>query len=407
MPNQLRILMNADGSEARDLTARPAPRMPVWGWVLIAAAAAGGALVLFVGMTLLGVAQELSVSPTVHDIRRLEQPQHRVVITQPLLMGATEVTVGQFRKFVESTGYKTEAEKDGLSMYASPGFRVTDDSPASAISWNDAVVFCIWLSRQEQLEPPYEPHESEQQTIFVPRPKSKLGASGGYEMKTTPADPYKTTVNKWRVLGGNGYRLPTEAQWEYACRAGTTSQYSFGDDHKQLEKFGWYVENSGGTTHPVSMKAANPFGLHDMHGNVWEWCQDFYSEEYYQSSPLNDPQGPTSGDFRVLRGGCFRHTRSVCRSAFREGLNPYANTNVYGFRVVRTLNMPAGDVPPVAVAPFDAGQARQHQLAWARKCGTSFTTTNSIGMKVVLLPPGEFLMGSSAEQVEEAVKAVD
>ncbi len=377
-------------------------QLPLWVILLLLAAGLGAAFVLWLGFTLLEVFRQLNVGPT-HASIQTERPQHQVTITEPLLMGETEVTIGQFKKFVESTGYRTGADNGRIGhTYASPGFPVTDDSPASALSWNDAVVFCLWLSAQEHLDPPYkveEWHQSVHQP-FV------------HDTKKLVLDPYKVSVTRWSVLGGNGYHLPTEAQWEYACRAGTTTQYSFGDSYKDLDKFGWYYKNSGEAAHRVALKPANAFGLHDMHGNLWEWCQDFHDTEYYRSAPSHDPTGPATGDFRVLRGGCWHHTRSECRSTFRRYSNPDGpHSNVSGFRVARTLTVTDGQIredgPPGAIAPFDARQARQHQEAWAKHLGTMVETTNSIGMTLVVVPAGEFRMGSTDEQVESALKAVE
>ncbi|QDU31402.1 Serine/threonine-protein kinase PknB [Anatilimnocola aggregata] len=251
-------------------------------------------------------------------IEKAERPQHQVVITKPFLMGATEVTVGQFKNF-SASGYVTAAEQEELKAKASPppvvpgqpakpiqtylkpGYVVADDSPAAVITWNDAVAYCNWLSVQEKLDPCYVLNGN-----------------------TSQLQPNK-----------NGYRLPTEAEWEYACRAGTTTQYSFGDDHQQLEQYGWYNKNHGGRTHAVGTKLPNPFGLSDMHGNVWEWCQDYYDEKWHEKTLANDPNGPFSGSDRVLRGGHWNYYASYCRSAYRGNNSPSHRNNVSGFRVVR------------------------------------------------------------------------
>ncbi len=138
----------------------------------------------------------------------------------------------------------------------------------------------------------------------------------------------------------NVYRLPTEAQWEYAARAGSDGKYCFGNDESKLGEYAWYEENSDKQTHPVGRKHPNAWGLYDMHGNVWEWVQDTYSENYYSSSPKNDPQGPSSllaG--RVLRGGSWFGTAGgTMRTAARFRLNAEDRYfgNFYGFRVVRS-----------------------------------------------------------------------
>ncbi len=155
-----------------------------------------------------------------------------------------------------------------------------DDLPVERVSWEDAVRFCETLSAQT----------------------------------------------------GRVFRLPSEAEWEYACRAGSSGKWCFGDDEKLLKQYAWYDENSGSKTHPVGQKRANEFGLFDMHGNVWEWCADWYGD--YASSNQTDSSGPTTGKSRVLRGGSWYNYSRNCRSAVRVNYSPgYRLVNV-GFRVV-------------------------------------------------------------------------
>jgi formylglycine-generating enzyme required for sulfatase activity len=213
-----------------------------------------------------------------------ERPQHRVVITKPFLVGATEVTVGQFKKFAAAKGYRTEAEQAKQThTYLNPGYVITGDSPTSAITWNDAAAYCNWLSEQE-----------------------------------------KAT-----------YRLPTEAEWEYACRAGTTTQFSFGDDAAMLDSYGWFGKNADGCARAVGLKSANAFDLFDMHGNAREWCQDFYDEKWYEKTQSHDPTGPSSGFDRVVRGGYWNDNASNCGSACRFHRTAGGRYNYSGFRVVR------------------------------------------------------------------------
>ena len=151
-------------------------------------------------------------------------------------------------------------------------------------------------------------------------------------------DDCQQFLDKLNAKSGPGrgkFQLPTEAQWEYACRAKSTSQYCFGDDEARLGEYAWYGNNSGSKTHPVGERKPNAWGLYDMHGNVWEWCQDWYDGGYYAKSPMDDPAGPTTGSDRVYRGGGWDYPARYCRSAFRHGLVPGIRDRDLGFRVSR------------------------------------------------------------------------
>jgi formylglycine-generating enzyme required for sulfatase activity len=285
-----------------------------------------------------------------------EHPQHRVRITKPFYLGTYHVTRGQFRQFVKDSGYKTEAEKahnpgawgwdpdkkefsfNEKYSWRNTGFDQTDEHPVVNVSWNDAVAFCKWLSKKEN----------------------------------------KT------------YRLPTEAEWEYACRAGTTTRYYSGDDPETLAKVAnvadaafkakypgekYTIKASDGYVFasPVGSFKPNAFGLYDMHGNAWQWCSDWYGAEYYATSlsrarraawisvlvsvflrlnaPVrcaslivsdlipcraDDPAGPDSGNRRVFRGGAWGDRPDVCRSAARGGGTPGNRNYSTGFRVAST-----------------------------------------------------------------------
>jgi formylglycine-generating enzyme required for sulfatase activity len=247
-------------------------------------------------------------------------PQHRVRITRPFYLGATEVTRGQFRRFVDDSGYRTDAEKDGKGgiglneagqwvqdpkcTWQNPGFEQTDDHPVVNVSWNDVVAFCEWLSRKE----------------------------------------------------GVMYRLPTEAEWEYACRAGTTTKYSSGDDPEGLAA----VENlADGTakakypnwtwtsaaqdgfiyTAPVGRYNPNAWGLFDMHGNVSEWCADGYADDYYKHSPPDDPPGADGAPVRVLRGADWALGPGNAWSAHRGSSAPVHRSSSLGFRLARVQSV--------------------------------------------------------------------
>ncbi len=224
-----------------------------------------------------------------------EGPEHRVTVSSFEMM-TTEVTVAQFREFVNATGYRTEAETgDGAwisrwerqedANWQNPYLNQTEQHPVVCVSWNDAVAFVDWLNHR---------------------------------------DP------------GKGYRLPTEAEWEYACRAGTTTRYSIGDSESDLARLGWYDGNSDNTTHSVGQKEPNAWGLYDMHGNVWEWCGDWYGSNYYSSSPSTDPTGPSRGYSRVFRGGGWNGAARFCRSAGRGYSGPTRRRNFIGFRLLRS-----------------------------------------------------------------------
>ena len=198
------------------------------------------------------------------DGRDNEKPQHRVRITRPFYLGATEVTQGRYRAVT------------GANPSSSQG---SDDLPVEQVSWLDAVNYCNALSRKEGLPEFYR------------------------------IDKGKVEVPDWT---GPGYRLPTEAEWEYACRAGSTTRYCYGDDAERLGEYAWYVGNAEGTTHPVGGKRPNVFGLHDMYGNVWEWCWDSFDAKYFGQSPAADPLGPSQTADRVTRGGGWgRSSRSA------------------------------------------------------------------------------------------------
>lgn len=246
-----------------------------------------------------------------------EYPQHTVRITKAFLLGATEVTRGQFRQFVTATGYITDAETDddgghgynestGTSeqkkgySWKNTGFDQTDEHPVVNVTWNDAKAFVNWLSRKE---------------------------------------------NKV-------YRLPTEAEWEYACRAGTSTRYQSGNDPETLATVGNVADGTAKAkfsnftgidakdgyvfTAPAGKYRANGFGLSDMHGNVWEWCSNWYDEkEYAQYLGLAavDPQGAPSGSLRAYRGGGWTNGPLSVRSASRLGYKPVLRGHFLGFRV--------------------------------------------------------------------------
>ena len=192
----------------------------------------------------------------------------------------------------------TQAEYQEV-MGVNPSYFKGTDLPVEQVNWFDAVEYCNKLSLKEGLSPVYAIN--------------------------------KNTVN-WNP-GANGYRLPTEAEWEYACRAGTVTPYYSGTS---LDDAGWYSGNSREKTHPVGEKQPNPWGLYDMHGNVLEWCWDWLGN--YSGEAQTNPQGAASGASRVYRGGAWYFAAQQARSAFRFGNVPLLRSFVTGFRLVRSDN---------------------------------------------------------------------
>ena len=210
-----------------------------------------------------------------------EGPQTRVTLTRGLFLGRYEVTQGEY-----------------LSVIGSNPSSLTGDTnrPVEMVSWNDATNYCAKLTARERLA--------------------------------------------GRLPAGWAYRLPTEAEWEYASRAGSTNRFSYGDDpgYTQLGNYAWYDPNSGGTTHAAGGKLPNRWGLYDMSGNVWEWCSDWYGN--YPGGSVTDPQGSSSGSYRVFRGGSWNNNGGHCRSAYRNYHYSSTKLSSVGFRVVLAPGQP-------------------------------------------------------------------
>jgi formylglycine-generating enzyme required for sulfatase activity len=265
------------------------------------------------------------------EARPDELPQIEVEIPAPFELGQTEVTRGQFRTFVEATGYQTLAERtqggfaynaetkrlepDPRSSWRMTGFEQTDDHPVVNVAVEDAEAYCRWLTREE----------------------------------------------------GKTYRLPTEIEWEYACRGGTNTKWSTGNDLDSLKTYcnlcdvnlermypfaDWSVDWNDGYpfTAPVATYRPNPFGLFDMHGNVFEWCADQWPTKGYDGRPLLDHEEPVTPGSRIVRGGSFLSLTMFTRSADRVGLAHELRNAIVGFRVLRELPAsappPAGDSAP-------------------------------------------------------------
>ena len=209
--------------------------------------------------------------------------QHQVTITKAFYIQTTEVTQGQWNKLMGTQPWMGW-------FFSRYGTLIGQNQPTTNVFWSDAVLFCKILSEKE----------------------------------------------------GKTYRLPTEAEWEYACRAGTETRWSFGNSEKVLGDYAWYFKNAWDIdekyAHQVGLKRPNAFGLYDMHGNVLEWCHDYYEEDYYQQSPTNDPLGPAQGSFRICRGGSWGNFSRNSRSAGRVRFGADYPSNIFGFRLVRELD---------------------------------------------------------------------
>ena len=183
-----------------------------------------------------------------------------------------------------------------------------------------------------------------------------------YPAVYTSWEDVQALIDTLTARGLAGFRLPTEAEWEYACRAGTTTRWSFGDDESELGRYAWYGDNAWDVeeeypeayAHEVGTKLPNPWGLYDMHGNVWEWVQDWYDGSYYLTSSGTDPQGPSAGPYRVVRGGYYGYDARSMRSAYRGDLSPDSRYHLIGARLLRTGPAPGTS----AVSPASWGQIK-------------------------------------------------
>jgi formylglycine-generating enzyme required for sulfatase activity len=213
-----------------------------------------------------------------------ERPVHAVTL-DGFWLGKCEVTNGQYQRFQADSGYDgaEDASADYLKHFKSDTVFSTDDGyPVLYVSWLNAQAFCEWLSRKT----------------------------------------------------GHLYSLPTEAQWEYACRAGSLGKWHCGDDESELSRYAWFGDKEG-TTHLVGTKEPNDFGLYDMHGNVMEWCLDWYAADYYSRSPSTNPANTTPGEIRTFRGGAWRASPPNCAAPNRHKNAPDSASFMIGFRVAR------------------------------------------------------------------------
>ena len=307
------------------------------------------------GSTEQEIAAEIAKYPRDKIIReevQTEAPRHRVRITRPFYLGKHEVTQAQWEAVTGDNPSQRRDDPDGPRL------------PVESISWDDV------------------------HTAFLPQLHQKAGVHIGRE-----------------------FRLPTEAEWEYACRAGAGTRFFFGDDETLLKDYAWYPGNCQNGPNPVGAKKPNAWSLHDMSGNVFEWCEDRWDAGYYRKSPTANPRN-TTGDACVYRGGTWDHVPFWCRPAARTCSKHSAKYANVGFRFVllipaRYLVVP-GKPTVYAAWPFDSREAELRQQETAAALGLPgvkvIECANDVGIKLHLVPAGEFLMGSTEERINALVK---
>ncbi len=239
-----------------------------------------------------------------------EVPAHKVEISRPFFLADREVTVAQFQRFLADSDL---LESERPALWERP-LEVTKEAwgyPIQKVSWCDAVLYCNWLSQREGRRKCYE----------------RIGKQALKDYTGTVVEQ-----DQWQcVFASDGYRLPTEAEWEYAARAGSTASFCFGEGLSRLQDYAWFINNSDARPSPGGLKMPNLFGLHDMHGNVAEWCWDADSD--YPAHHVCDPTGDETGFSRVYRGGSFGTGALGCRSAFRSSHLATVRSPFCGFRI--------------------------------------------------------------------------
>lgn len=229
---------------------------------------------------------------------RDERPVHKVNIDYDFYIGESEVTVEEFKKFVDDTSYISDAQKyGGCTIYdgewlkeediywANTKYSKIDKMPVVCVSYNDAKAYTLWLSK-------------------------------------------KTSQT---------YRLPSESEWEYVARAGTTTKYSFSNSSSNLNFYSWFQNNSNSKLHRINMKKPNLWGIYDVHGNVWEWCEDWYFEDYTNTPIDGSANNILKQNKKVLRGGSWVSIATNLRSANRFWITPTHSSSHYGFRLLREI----------------------------------------------------------------------
>ncbi len=208
--------------------------------------------------------------------------------------------------------------------------RYSNEGPQTRVTINQG----FWMSKYETTQEEYQSVMGSNPSYFKGDARRPVETVSWVDATNYCGKLMVRELAAGRLPSGYRYRLPTEAEWEYACRAGTTTRYNYGDDpdYMQLGNYAWYSSNSDGTTHPVGLKEPNAWGLHDMHGSLWEWCLDWYGT--YPGGSVTDPWSPNAGSSRVFRGGGWSGSGRFCRSALRNGNPPATRSYGIGFRPV-------------------------------------------------------------------------
>jgi formylglycine-generating enzyme required for sulfatase activity len=264
-----------------------------------------------------GPVEFLMGSPATEAGRLAVESQHRRRIGRTFALAAKPVTVREFRRFLKENKLETWFEGGGQTAPLMKRYSPDEHGPIILVDWYTAAAYCNWLSKQEGIP--------EAQWCYQTNPQGQV------------------TALKAKYLSLQGYRLPTEAEWEYACRAGAVTSRYYGETEELLRRYAWYVRNSGVRSWPVGRLKPNDLGLFDMHGTVYTWCQESYQGDYpagKEGERIDDNEGGliiNSAVGRVLRGGSFIDLASFVRSAYRSRDVPATRGNVVGFRPARTF----------------------------------------------------------------------
>jgi formylglycine-generating enzyme required for sulfatase activity len=288
-----------------------------------------------------GPVEFLMGSPSTEADRGAVESQHKRRIGRTYALAAKAVTVREFRRFLKANKLEAWFEGGGQAAPLMKRYSPEEDGPIILVDWYKAAAYCNWLSKVEGIP--------EDQWCYQTNPQGQV------------------TALKAKYLSLQGYRLPTEAEWEYACRAGAVTSRYYGETEELLPRYAWYLKSSGERTRPVGSKKPNDLGLFDLHGNVYTWCQESYKGDYPRgkegegTEDKEDDLSINKTAYRVLRGGSFDLPASLVRSAYRFWDMPSDRLNLVGFRPARTL--PLGSF--TALPPTAAGGRKMERVLTA------------------------------------------